>query len=304
MPYSVVGAPALGFDLTRLDGGRQAASVLRSALAAGAEDLERLAAAHPGAAVRAGWRRATDRAQAGLTAMHDVLALTGAAFEEATAGETALLRRLETSLLGDAHALDRFVRGDLLDWTWLRSGSMAVQDPVAADATDVLVDAALAAYLRDRLPDQVRRAMAAPFLRAGLPRGDDETALTGVVAVDQRLEVLSGADHDARRAWRTVVDELRAHTAQWAPAMHQATWALSMAERLRLACDVQLAGVIAFERAGFGARDAAYGVWNALSGVLQAAAIGDLLPDSEARVLLRPWHEVYGDRTAFGESAL
>ena len=171
---------------------------------------------------------------------------------------------------------------------------MAVQDPVASDAADVLSDAAACGYLRGRLADDVRRAMAAPYVLAGLP-ARDETMPTSLVEVDLRLEVLAAADEEVRRAWREVVDRLRAHTARWAPAMHQATWALSLAGRLRLACDAHLAGVIAFHRAGFTARDAAYGVWNALAGVLGAGAVGDLLPAADAEVLLRPWREVYGN---------
>jgi hypothetical protein len=221
------------------------------------------------------------------------LALAGDALEEAAAGETKLLRRLEAGLLGDANALDRLVRHELLDWTWLHSGSLSVQDPVAAEAADVLSDAALCGYLRDRLPESARRAMAVPFLRAGVP-SRDATVATGVPEVDQVLAVLAGADDGVRRRWRQVVDELRTHTTQWAPAMHQATWALSLTERLRLACDAQLAGVIAFDRAGFTAKDASYGVWNSLSGVLQASAVGDLLSAADADVLLRPWREVYG----------
>jgi hypothetical protein len=116
---------------------------------------------------------------------------------------------------------------------------------------------------------------------------------TGVPDVDEVLTVLSGADDAVRRRWRDVVDDLRSHTAAWAPAMHQATWALSLTDRLRLACDAQLAGVIAFRRAGFEARDAAYGVWNAVSGVLQASAVGDVLPAADADVLLRPWRAVH-----------
>ncbi len=203
-----------------------------------------------------------------------------------------LLRRLETGLLGDAHALDRMIRRELLDWTWVHSGPMSVQDPIAAEAADVLADACLGGYLRDRLPEDARRAMAVPFLRAGVA-SRDATVATGIPEVDEVLTVLAGADEETRRRWREVVDDLRTHTGQWAPAMHQATWALSLTERLRLACDAQLAGVIAFDRAGFGAKDAAYGVWNALSGVLQASAVGDLLPAQEADVLLRPWRAVY-----------
>ena len=44
---------------------------------------------------------------------------------------------------------------------------------------------------------------------------------------------------------------------------------------------------------GFTPRDAAYGVWNAIVGVLQARVVGDLLPSAEAYVLLRPWRAVH-----------
>lgn len=296
MPYTVVGAPALAFDLARLHGGDQVSGVLRTALAAGPDDLERLSACHPGTPTRSTWQRVRDDATVlgdELTGwLGEALSFAGEALDQAAGGETKLLRRLETGLLGDAHALDRLIRRELLDWTWLHSGQLAVQDPIAAEAADVLADAALGGYLRDRLPEDARRAMAVPFLRAGVP-SRDATVPTGVPEVDEVLAVLAGADEGVRRRWRQAVDELRTQTVQWAPAMHQATWALSLTERLRPACDAQLAGVIAFGRAGFTARDAAYGVWNAFSGVLQASAVGDLLSAPEADVLLRPWRMVY-----------
>lgn len=292
VPYSVVGAPALAFDLARLPGGDQVSGVLRAALTATTDDVARLASAHPGLPARSTWLRVRDVAISTTESTAEVLELAGDMFDEALAGETRLLRRLETSLLGDVDALDRIIRRELLDWTWLHSGELAVQDPAAAEAADVLADAAFAGYLRDRLPEDARRAMAVPFLRAGVP-SRDATVPTGIPDVDEVLTVLAGADEAIRLRWRQVVDDLRLHTAQWAPAMHQATWALSFTDRLRLACDAQLAGVIAFRRAGFTARDAAYGVWNALSGVIQASSVGDVLPAAEADVLLRPWREVY-----------
>jgi hypothetical protein len=211
--------------------------------------------------------------------------------DEAAAGETTLLRRLETSLLGDVHALDRMVRRDVLDWTWLHSGPVAVQDPTASLAADVLVDAAVSGYLRDQLAADLRRSMAGPFLQSGISAAPE--LATGVDELDQRLAAFSSCDSATRDTWRRVVDELRIHTAEWAPAMHQATWALSLSERLRSACDAQLAAVTAFANAGFTGRDAAYGVWNAWSGTVQASLVADLLAAEDAAVLLRAWRAVH-----------
>ncbi|GAA1133469.1 hypothetical protein [Nocardioides aquiterrae] len=285
MPYSVLGGPALGFDLARLSGGEQVAGVLRAALAATPDELALLAARHPGRTVWNDWWQAcADASVADASVPPDE-------------GDLALLRRLETGMLGDAHALDRLVRSELLDWTWLHAGPVAVQDPVAGDAADVLVAAAAAGYLRDRLPADLRRAMGAPFVRAGLP-APEGTEASSADPVGEVLTTIASADEDARRRWRSVVDALRVHTAQWAPAMHQATWALSLSDRLRLGLDVHLAGVVAFRRGGFTPRDAAYGVWNAVAGVLQARVVGDLLPSAEADVLLRPWRAVHASPSA------
>lgn len=300
MPYSLLGGHALGFDLARLARGRQAAAVLRTALTADVADLDAWAAQHPGAAARSSQVRAAARADERAATVRSVLPLAGAAVEEAvTTGASTLLRRLETSLLGDSHALDHFVRRELLGWTWIHAGQMSVQDPTASAAADVLSDAAVSGFLGDRLDAGVRRAMVAPYLRADLPTRD-ETASTGMGRLDRVLDQLADGDEAVRAAWRRVVDENRLRTAEWAPAMHQASWAVSMAGRLRLACDAQLAGVIAFQLAGLTPRDAAYGVWNAISGVLQAVAIADLLPATASTVLLRPWHLVYGEGPVFG----
>ncbi len=291
MPYTQVGAPALGFDLARLVGGERVAIVLRGALRATPSDLARLAAAHPGAGARSGWQQAWGVGGAssppGLT---DVLPLAGAALAGAARGDAVLLRRLERSLLGDVAALERLVRQELLDWTWVHSGSTAVQDPSATAAADVLVDAAVSAYLQPRLPAALRRAMATALVRSGLEL-PSEPGATGVPDVDRSLERLAVADEAVRRAWRRVVD-LRPATTQWAPAMHQATRVVVSGDRLRTATEVQLAGVVAFHRSGFTAQDAAYGVWNAVSGVLQAVVARDLLSAPVVEVLLRPWHLV------------
>lgn len=289
MTYSVVGAPAVGFDLARLPGGARVAAVLRTALAADAPALAALASCHPGP-VRASWWHACTSTPAEL--LGDVLPQVAPALGD-TAASGVLLHRLETGLLGDLPALDRLVRHDLLDASWIHAGAVSTQDPVAADASDVLVDAAAAAYAGDGVDAATRRAMTVPFL-AARPAIRDESVPVGVEDVDARLDRLAHADESVRAAWRAVVDDRRRSTAQWAPAMHQATWALSVAERLRPAFDAQMAAVAAFARAGFTAHDAAYGVWNAVSGVVQAAMVGDLLPAADADVLLAPWRAVHG----------
>ncbi len=289
MTYSVVGAPAVGFDLARLPGGARVAAVLRTAVNGDAGLLAALAPQHPGT-VREQWHAACAERSGEL--LGDVLPDVAPTLGDAAASG-ALLHRLETGLLGDPDALDRLVRHDLLDWTWIHAGPVSTQDPVAAEAADVLVDAATAAYADAAVPGDVRRAMSLPFLGAKVALRDASVP-TGVEDVDVRLDRLAHADEEVRAAWRAVVETNRRSTARWAPAMHQATWALSVANRLRPAFDAQMAAVGAFARAGFTARDAAYGVWNAVSGVVQAAMVGDLLPTEDADVLLAPWRAVHG----------
>lgn len=293
--YSLVGSSTVGFDLTRSPGGERVAVVLRAALAAGPAEMDRLAAVHPGDRLRDEWRRA--RVPDAVEAPWQVgpaLGLAGAAIDGAAGGDTTLLRRLETSRIGDADAVDRLVRRDLLDWTWIGSGGLLSQDPVASLAADVLADAAVAAFLDAELPGEVRRAMTRPLLQSGLALPDDAGA-SAVPAVEPVLRDLLSADEATREAWRASVDRNRHRTAEWAPAMHDATWALSLADRLRAGADAQLAAAVAFRQAGFTVQDAAHGVWNALSGVVQARTAEDLLSTETADVLLRPWRDVRPD---------
>ncbi|MDN4173582.1 hypothetical protein QWY28_11545 [Nocardioides sp. SOB77] len=279
MPYTLVGMSALGFDLVRLPGGARAAAVLRTALTCTGTDLAALAEQHPGDPARARWAGAVP-VPAGRTRTAGELARDGIA-----------LRSLETSLLGDAAALERFLRHDALERTWVRSGDLAVQDPAASEAADVLADAALACYLEEDLAPQQRRSMVTALLRSGVTIRD-HTVAVGLPVVDDVLGALASSDDAARRAWREVVDRHRSRPALWAPAMHRATWVLTVTDRLRVAADAQLAAAVAFGRGGLTERDAAYGVWNAVSGTVQALAAVDLLDEADAEVLLGPWQDV------------
>ena len=288
MPYSLVNIPALGYDLVRRPHGEQVALVLRVALASGPDQLGPLAARHPGSLRDARWADVVTEG-ASTESVRSALGLADLALERAQAGDVSsssvLLGRLELAALGNLPALERVLRHDILDWTWLHSGDLAVQDPDFAKAADVLLDAAASAYSSQRLSDERRRAMAAPFLAAR----PETPASTGHDVVDALLDDIAGSDAAARGSWRAAVEAGRPGTRRWAPSMHQATWALHLSDRLRPAADAQLAAVGAFRDGGFDARDAAYGVWNAVSGAVQAAVAADLLADDDHRVLTRVW---------------
>jgi hypothetical protein len=262
------------------------------ALSAGPSELAALAAHHPGDARETRWAEAlTSGSEESMSA---ALGLAGRAVVHAQAGDTGssgvLLRRLEQAALGDLPALERMLRHDILDWTWLHSGDLSVQDPDFGRACDVLLDAAASAYRSRQLSDHGRRLMAGPFLAARVeaPPG------TGHPEVDGLLEELRASDGTARELWREAVETNRPGTRTWAPAMHQATWAVHLSGRLRLAADAQLAAVAAFRDGGFDARDAAYGVWNAVSGAVQAGVAADLVGDDDLRVLTAAWSSVRG----------
>jgi hypothetical protein len=289
MPYSMVGTPALGYDLARLPHGTQVATVVRTALRCTPRHLELLASRHPGRRTGAAGRAFTPESMAqALPAAADAV---GHALEGRPEAGAETLRRLESAVLGSPSALDRYLRDDVLAWS-TADGTDGRSLVVASCAADVLVDAATSAYA-EGLEPRVRRRMATPMLGSGVPLVDAEVP-TGHAAVDHVLSVVSGLDGPGRGAWRAAVDAARPGTASWAPAMHQCTWALHLTERLRLAADVQMAAVMAFRAGGFTARDASYGVWNALSGVVAASLVSDLVSDDDHDTLMGVWRRVYG----------
>lgn len=302
--YSLVSVPSLGFDLVRLPRGDDVARVLVTALQAEAADLEVLAAQHPGPSRRVRWQQV--RCAAPRESIREALRLAGPAFGLAVDGErqasTALLARLERAPLGGLDGLDRFVRHDVLDWTWTTSGdetgadTLATQSSLVTRAADVLVDAAAAGYASEALTLALRTELEAPFSAAVADAGRSaEDPLAAVPAhVVSLLAVLRAVSPDERDAWRQAADRLRARTDVWAPAMHDAAWALHLCGRIRMSGVCQLEAVRAFHRAGFTARDGSYGVWNAISGVVQAQVVQDLLSDHARQTLLRPWMAVYG----------
>ncbi|MEO3937270.1 hypothetical protein V3N99_10985 [Dermatophilaceae bacterium Soc4.6] len=291
MRYSLVNASALGFDLVRLPGGIRTAEVLLAACEASPAELSHLAGVHPGLGREPRWDSVRERTQVRrpVLSASDLAepALRSAALD-ATDGGSELLTRIAEAPLGDLDSLSSFVRHEALEATWTRVGGMALQDFRAQLASDVLVDAATSAYCSDLLEADERRRLASPYLqvrRSGTLHPVEPT--TGTVGAV--LATVSAWCRAEREALATAVDANRSQTSRWAGAMHEAGWAAHLSGRTRRAAVAQLQAVLAFRSAGFSTTEAASGAWNAVSGVVQALVVEDLLAADDLDELLQPW---------------
>jgi hypothetical protein len=296
VPYSLVSAATLGFDLVRLPAGGQVADVLLTGLGADAATLHRLAAGHPAAgrpdaeradlAVRA--RRAHELAAGGVPQLRDMAAGVGP--DERSA---RLVTLLERSTIGNTPALERLVRDDVLG---PEHAVVADLDPaVAALAADVLADAATGWWAAEALTGDVRQELTGPYTTVATWEPFPQPELgPAAPALADLLGELRGLDETGRRRWRLAVDATRAQRRPWAAAMHGAAWAAHVSGRTRTLAATQLTAVSAFVAAGFSPRDGAEGVWNALAGCVQGLAMGDLLDEESLQVLGAPWQMVTG----------
>jgi hypothetical protein len=294
MPYSLVGAATLGFDLVRLPAGRAVAEVLLVGLAADATDLSRLAAGHPS--------RGLGREQRGVRVVRSRRAREMAAsvphVRDAAAGNArdraaVLVAQLEQGTIGDAPTLERLLRDDVLG---PEHPAVDLLDPDLRDeAADVLADAAVGFWAAGVLPPLVRRELTAAFDRV-----TDGGPFAGGPAVElgDELQAFLAAVRDldgaGRARWRSAVDEGRAEHRPWAGAMHEASWAAHVSGRMRALAAVQLHAVQAFLDGGFDGRDGASGAWNAVAGCAQGLYMADLLDGASLAVLLEPWRRVTG----------
>jgi hypothetical protein len=297
VPYSLVSAATLGFDLVRLPAGGQVAEVLLTGLGADAATLHRLAAGHPAAgrpdaeradlAVRA--RRAHELAAAGVPQLRDMSDASGDAADRSA----RLVTLLERGTIGNTPALERLVRDDVLG---PEHSVVADLDPaVATLAADVLADAATGWWAAEALADPVRQELTGPHATVAawepLPRPELGPAAP---ALAELLDAVRALDETGRRRWRLAVDATRAQRRPWAAAMHGASWAAHVSGRTRTLAAAQLLAVSAFTDGGFSPRDGAEGVWNALAGCVQGLAMSDLLDEESLTVLGAPWQMVTG----------
>jgi hypothetical protein len=300
VPYTLVSAATLGFDLVRLPAGRSVAQVLLTALAADAEELSALAATHPGRGLTRGERGV--RAVRGRRAREmaaSVPHMRSVAAGNATAGDRAavLVTQLEQGTIGDAPTLERLLRNDVLGSEHGAVGTLS--DDERDEAAEVLADAALGFWAAGVLPALVRRELTGPFDRAVergvLPTpsvGEDLGPAAGELA--GLLDAIRRLGEPGRAAWRTAVDEGRAEHRPWATAMHEASWAAHVSGRTRALATAQLHAVQAFLDGGFDLHDGASGTWNAVAGCVQGIAMADLLDGASLDVLRAPWERVAG----------
>lgn len=297
MPYSLVSAATLGFDLVRLPAGHAVAEVLLTGLGADVPGLTVVAAAHPGRGLSAGERgqrairsrRAREMAAAVPHVRHATADLSGA---DRTA---VLVAQLEIGTIGDSGTLERLLREDVLGREHLAAGFLTSDE--WDEASDVLADAALGHWAAGVLPPLVRRELTGPFdrvLDAGSVVVPPPGADLGPVAGELQgfLEAVAGLDDAGRARWRLAVDEGRADHRPWATAMHEASWAAHVSGRTRTLAAAQLHAVQAFLDGGFDRHDGAAGVWNAVAGCVQGIAMSDLLDGPSLTVLRAPWVRV------------
>lgn len=278
--YSLVSAPVLGFDLTRLGGGSAAAEVLLCALALRVEDLPVLAAHRPDEGTRGElWVDVSGAARNQPT----LRGLAGAP-------EGEVLGQVEAAPIGSVDALLRCLRYDVLAWTWRGQGRAARQEPDAERATSVLCDAAVASYLRDHLPPLTRRRLAAPWVAAMRRLPPNPPLELGphhdvVNALLSRMRTIGTAD--LNRLGRAVHHH-GGEPSGWSTAVHSASWAAYLSDRVRTAAAAQLLLVQAVDVGGVPLAVRAGGVWNLLSGAVQALVVRDLLDAGTAHKLLAP----------------
>lgn len=294
--YSLVNAPTIGYDLTRLPTGAAVATVLLEALALHTPTGEwaDLSAFDP-AAISDPRRASAWLEVSSLTpAVHldEALSVVKQVVDEAA---QSLMRRghgfesahdLQAALSGVNHAyfgglhdLLRLLRYDLLE---------EAPSHVVAMASDAIA----AAYHGRRLADDVRHLLGASWIGAArtLPAIPADLGPFGadVRTVLDKLPLLTAPQI-------VVLAEAAASLeSDWSRRMHDAAWAAYLSGRLRAAATAQFQAVRGLRASGVDAASAARGVWNAVSGCLQAVTLHDLLDDVTYGVLVGPWEAALG----------
>ena len=278
--YSLVSAPVLGFDLTRLGGGSATAEVMLRALRLRLGDLPVLAERLPDEGVRGPLWVEVESAARKLPSLKGMKA-------DDPASSLALVERAP---IGSVDALLTCIRYDVMAWTWHGTGRDAQQSETAAAATALLCDAAVASYLREVLDESTRRMLGAGWVAAlrRLPSGPPIDLGPHHYSVSSLLDRLRSIRHKDLTRLVAAGDDARRNAGGWSPAVHSASWAAYLSDRVRTAAAAQMLLVQAVDTAAIPLADRAGGVWNLLSGAVQALVVRDLLDTSTAHRLLAP----------------
>jgi len=278
--YSLVSAPVLGFDLTRLSGGSATAEVVLRGLRLQTSDLQVLAERLPDEGVRGPlWVEVESAARR-------MPSLKGMSKDD-PAGSLALVERAP---IGSVDALLTCLRYDVMSWTWQGTGREAQQSETAAAATALLCDAAVASYLREVLDQDSRRRLGAGWVSAmrRLPVGAPIDLGPHHYVVSALLDRLRSLRSKDLNRLAVSAEDARRNAGGWSPAVHSASWAAYLSDRVRTAAAAQMLLVQAVDTADIPLADRAGGVWNMLSGAVQALVVRDLLDTSTAHRLLAP----------------
>jgi hypothetical protein len=284
--YSLVNAPTIGYDLARLPTGAAVATVLLEALAVqGHGDLTAFDPAVVADPRRAGaWLGVSAltpsvRLDDALSAVRQVVDEAAASVQAQAQALQPAVTRLTTAYFGGLEELLGLLRLDVLD---------DAPSHVVAMASDALA----AAYGGRRLADDARHLLAGPWIAAARtlpPIPTDLGPFTAEVrTVLDKLPVMTPS-HIA-----VLADAAAAMESDWSRRMHDAAWAAYLSGRLRPAAAAQFQAVRGLRASGVDPATAARGVWNAVSGCLQAVALHDLLDEVTYGVLVDPWETAMG----------
>ena len=293
MPYSLVSAATLGFDLVRLPAGRPVADVLLTGLA---RRRGRASAGSPPRTPRVG----LDREQRGVLAVRvppgpragrrraaRARRAAGAAGDRAA----VLVAQLEQGTIGDAPTLERLLRDDVLGPEHPAAGrprprpcaeAAATSSPTRPSGTGPPGCSRRWSAASSPAPRPRRRR--GPPVPAGRRRpraGVDE--LRAFLGGRPRRSTTPAAPRGGPPSTRAAPS-----TAPGPPPCTRPRGPRTSRGRTRALAAAQLHAVQAFLDGGFDGRDGASGVWNAVAGCVQGMAMADLLDEGSLAVLARP----------------
>jgi hypothetical protein len=284
--YSLLGASLLGFDLVRRPGGGAVASLLVEALALGPSSLPVLA---EGEAVGFLDPELPSPDHRGLG---DVLGEVTRLVAAGRAGEALTL--VEQAPVAGLGELLRFVREDVFEWAWESGPDGPVQDVETRRAVAVVCDAVVAAYHAEGTSRALHAQLLEPWAlargRLGPLTADLGPCSSGVLDL---LHGVAALEHDGLAQLIDLSRSVRRH-GPWGPAMHAASWAAYLADRVRPAACAQLLAARAVSQLDVDTAATAGGAWNLVSGAVQAAVVTDLLDDASRDRLLTPLTQLLG----------